>query len=45
MMVLYSIELGGSYFLVDDAPDFLLTQVFTLDVYEGSNFVAIVEVF
>ncbi|WP_338804271.1 hypothetical protein WDV76_01375 [Xenorhabdus griffiniae] len=38
------IGLGKAYFLVDDAPDFLLTQGVTLNVYEGPKFVAIVEV-
>ncbi|MDE9566473.1 hypothetical protein KKI93_21165 [Xenorhabdus bovienii] len=38
------IGLGEAYFLVEDAPDFLLTQGFTLNVYEGPKFVAIVEV-
>ncbi|MDX7989384.1 hypothetical protein FE392_19155 [Xenorhabdus sp. 12] len=38
------IGLGKAYFLVEDAPDFLLTQGFTLNVYEGPKFVATVEV-
>ncbi|MGJ0635953.1 hypothetical protein [Xenorhabdus bovienii] len=38
------VGLGKAYFLVDDAPDFLLTQGFTLNVYEGPKFVAVVEV-
>ncbi|QTL40648.1 hypothetical protein ACNFJN_04300 [Xenorhabdus budapestensis] len=38
------IGLGKAYFLADNAPDFLLTQGFTLNVYEGPKFVAVVEV-
>ncbi|PHM70781.1 hypothetical protein [Xenorhabdus sp. KJ12.1] len=38
------IGLGRAYFLVDEAPHFLLYEGFTLNVYEGPHFVAVVEV-
>ncbi|MGQ3906499.1 hypothetical protein [Mixta calida] len=38
------IGFGKAYFLVDDAPSELLVKGFSLKVYEGKKFVAIVEI-
>ncbi len=38
------VGIGKAYFLVEDAPSKLLVKGFSLKVYEGPKFVAIVEV-